>query len=484
MFDERNRSYDQHLPSSGRVPRRGSAERPSAFHGVPPADLLSMAAAVLEEVHPGEAADRVSADASMPNTIETTPPVEAVTPDASRLRTGAGRRGGSLPAVSTSRLVQEAAALAADGEIGNSDAIRLLQIAHTSGELKHVLHAFDACLTREARSKLALAAYAPLPAGVQNQRFEPIFDRYPLSGRTYTTARGAVVLNEVQYYNGEMVQIYGECRNVRLVREALAGSGYTPLILRYDDGRETVVSQFWAHQLTDTSIGPYNAMFLIVAAVPEHAAAEESSIRADDNGASSILSMLDGDCDAAGGTYTNRARLYYVRLLDSTQVAIDFGRERMGTDKRPGTIYRARSGSRLVFAVRDGFGHTVARIEATLTSDPDACGSAIAQAAHTAGLALPRLARGTERIYPGAARIGQAPVVCWDWRTDVMPRLQPAAAATLVVDASSEEGSLLAAWHFVPKILGHLPNVRGAVTGVPDTPPSAGGKVTGRSGSA
>jgi hypothetical protein len=126
----------------------------------------------------------------------------------------------------------------------------------------------------------------------------------------------------------------------------------------------------------------------------------------------------------------------------------------------------------------------VARIEATLTSDPDACGSAIAQAAHTAGLALPRLARGTERIYPGAARIGQAPVVCWDWRTDVMPRLQPAAAATLVVDASSEEGSLLAAWHFVPKILGHLPNVRGAVTGVPDTPPSAGGKVTGRSGSA
>ena len=482
MFDERDGSYDQRPPSSGSTPRQAAADDRRAAHIVPSADLLSMAAAVLDQVHPRAAGYR-SLDPSISTTAGAMPAAHAAERDAARPGPVAGRRRGSLPAVSTSRVMREAVALAADGEIGSSDAITLLQVARTSDELKQLLHVFDGCLTREARSALARAAYAPLRSGVQNQRFEPIFDRYPLSGRTYTTARGAVVLNEVQYYNGEMVQLYGECRNVSLVREALDGSGYAPLILKYDDGRETAVAQFWAHQLSDTSIGPYNAMFLIVAAVPQDATAGESSIRADAGGASSVLSMLDGDCDEAG-RYTNRARLYYVRLLDSTQVAIDFGRERMGTDKRPGSIYRARTGSRLVFAVRDGFGRNVARVEASLTDDPDACGPAIAHAARTAGLTLPWLPRGAERIYPGAARIGQAPVVCWDWRTDVMPRLQPARPGTFVADAGSEEGALLAAWDFVPKILGYLPNVRGVVTGVPERAPSAGGSVAGRGASA
>ena len=73
---------------------------------------------------------------------------------------------------------------------------------------------FEKQLTREAKSKLTLAAFVPRPEHVDNQRYEPIFDRYPITGKTYTTASGTVVLNEVQYYNGEMVQFFGDCSNV------------------------------------------------------------------------------------------------------------------------------------------------------------------------------------------------------------------------------------------------------------------------------
>jgi hypothetical protein len=363
--------------------------------------------------------------------------------------------------------MQAAVALAADGEIGNSDAIALLGVAHTRHELAQVLRTFDRQLTAAARSKLTLACHAPLPAGVQSQRFEPLFDRYPLSGRTYTTAHGAVVPDEVQYYNGEMVQVYGESRNVGRVAAALAGSGYKPLLLRYDDGRETAVTQFWAHQLSDTSLGPYNAMFIIVVAVPDNAPADASDLRADGSGASCVLPIVDGCYDAAQGRYTNRARLFYLRLLDSTQVAIDVGRERMGTDKRPGTIDRSRSGNHVVFSVRDGLGRGVAKIDALLTDDPDACRSSIVQAAAAAGVSPAPLPPGTELVYPGVARIGQAPVVLWDWRTDVRPRLQRVTSGTMTIDGSSEDGAILTGWDFVPRILGHLPNVRGVVTGVP-----------------
>ena len=48
--------------------------------------------------------------------------------------------------------------------------------------------------------------------------------------------------------------------------------------------------------------------------------------------------MVHGSFNPATAIYENSARLFFVRLLDSTQVAIEVGRERMGTDKRPGTI--------------------------------------------------------------------------------------------------------------------------------------------------
>jgi hypothetical protein len=111
------------------------------------------------------------------------------------------------PAIRSAAMMQEAMRLARDGELGNSDAIRLLQIPHSPEDVKEVLSRFEKLLTREAKSKLTLEAFAPLPPGVDNQRYEPIFDKYPITGNTYTTAIGTVVLNEVQYYNGHMVQL-------------------------------------------------------------------------------------------------------------------------------------------------------------------------------------------------------------------------------------------------------------------------------------
>lgn len=371
-----------------------------------------------------------------------------------------------LPATHARTILDEATILASDGELGNSDAIRLLQIPHTPQEIKDVLARFERQLTREARSKLTLEAFVPLPDHVHNQRYEPIFDRYPITGKTYTTASGTVVLNEVQYYNGEMVQLYGGCANVALVGEALAGSGYRPMTMAQADGREAAIVQFWSHQLTDTSLRPYNAMFIIVAAVRDDTPLT-GPIKADEN-AGSVLSMLDGAFDPARGVYENKACLYFVRLLDSTQVAIEVGRERMGTDKRPGTIELTRAGKQLAFSVKDGAGRQVAKISVIPADDPAAFLPEVAKAAATAGIPLRNLPRGTEYVYPGAARIGDGPVVQWEWRTDVVPCFQPVQADTVVFDPSSEEGALLINWGFRPTVLGYLPNVRGVITGVPE----------------
>jgi hypothetical protein len=373
-----------------------------------------------------------------------------------------------LPAIRDNRVMQEAIKLAKDGELGNSDAIRLLQMPHSTQDIKDVLFRFEKQLTREAKSKLTLEAFAPLPAGVDNQRYEPIFDRYPITGKTYTTASGTVVLNEVQYYNGQMVQLYGECTNVAQVSEEFTGSGYRPMTLRQADGQETAIAQFWSHQLTDTSLRPYNAMFIIVAAVCDDAAAYQACIKADENGASSVLSMLDGCFDPAKAVYENKARLYFARLLDSTRVAIEVGRERMGTDKRPGTIDLTHEGRELRFTIKDNDRHVVAKINLEPTDDPAAYLPEVAKAAATAGIAFRELPPGTEYVYPGVARIGKGPVVNWQWRTDLVPRFQPVKPNAVVFDPSSKEGETLIKWGFKPRVLAYIPNVRGVVTGIPE----------------
>jgi truncated hemoglobin YjbI len=315
-----------------------------------------------------------------------------------------------------------------------------------------------------------MAAFVPPPPDVPKRRQGPLFDKYVLSGKTYITANGAVVPNELQYYDGEMVHFYGECTNVSAVNDVLAGSGYKAITLRHADGRQTAVAQLWSNRFTDTSIGPYSAMFIVVMVVRDDAPPSQACIKADSNGASSVLVMLDGSFDSATAMYENRARMFQVRLLDTTQVAIDVGRERMGTDKRPGAIDMTRDGRRIRLSIEDQSGRGVVRADVELADDPGAYRSEVEKAAATATIQLRTLPRGTEYVYPAAARIGRAPVVSWQWRSDVIPQLQPV-SGTVVFDPSSEEGRMLLAWGFTPKVLGYIPNVRGVITGLADQKP-------------
>lgn len=364
-------------------------------------------------------------------------------------------------------VLQEAERLAQDGELGNSDAIRLLQLPHTEGEIQALLRRFEHQLSREARAKLIREVYAPLPAHVDNQRFEPLFDKYPISGRTYTTANGTVVLNEIQYYNGEMVHLYGECSDVAQITQELADTGLKPFLLTHGNGLQTAVLQVWANKLTDTSLRPYNSMFIVIPAVPADARGG-CTFSADENGASSVLSMLHGTHDAARGSYENLARLYFVRLFDSTQVAIDVGRERMGTDKRPGDVELRRDGRLLDLSITDLHGRSMLRGSLRLAEDGQSYLPALAKAASTAGIVVDRMPEGTEYVFPAAARIGRGPIAGWQWRTDVVPRYQPLAGGEVSFDAGTEEGALLEGWGFKPKVLGYIPNVRGTITGLPE----------------
>jgi hypothetical protein len=371
---------------------------------------------------------------------------------------------------SRANFLQEAAQLASDGELGNSDAIRLLQMPHSEFEIKEVLRRFDNQLSREAKAKLIREAFAPLPEGVDNQRFEPLFEKYHISGKTYTTQDGTVVLNEIHYYNGEMLHFHGECSNVAQVCEELSGSGYKPVILNYANGKQVAVAQVWANKLIDTSLRPYTSMFLVIPVVPEDMPNNLTALRADDNGFSSVLSMLRGHYDAAKGIYENTARLYLSRLYDSTKIAIDVGRERMGTDKRPGNTALNRQGNSLDLSITDGFGRVLTRGRLIPTENPQAFLPAIAKAAATAGIALNPSPPGTEYVFPVVARIGRLPCMSWEWRTDSVLKFQPLTGDEVIFGTSTEEGVMLSRWGFAPKVLGYVPNVRGVITGLPESP--------------
>ena len=137
-------------------------------------------------------------------------------------------------------------------------------------------------------------------------------------------------------------------------------------------------------------------------------------------------------------------------------------------------------GRRLRLSIKDQDRRGVVHGDLELSGDPAAYGSAVAQAAETAGITLQALPRGAECAYPAVARIGQGAVVCWQWRSDVAPRLQPVTPGSVVFDSSSEEGRTLLAWGFTPKVLGYFPKVRGVVTGLADQRPRTGPRQLGR----
>ena len=99
---------------------------------------------------------------------------------------------------------------------------------------------------------------------------------------------------------------------------------------------------------TSTRTTPYSSSSLPFGTILPRA---RRRMKADENGASSV--SFDA-CMAPSirrtAIYENSARLFFVRLLDSTQVAIEVGRERMGTDKRPGTINLTRTGRQVAFS--------------------------------------------------------------------------------------------------------------------------------------
>jgi hypothetical protein len=295
-----------------------------------------------------------------------------------------------------------------------------------------------------------------------------LFEKYPLSGRTYITSSGEVVPNELQYYDGEMVHLYGDCTNLSAVRDALAGSGHRPVTVTYPGGQRRAIAQLWVSRFTETSIQPYNAMFIVAMAVPEDAPETDASLSGDPSGVSSALVMLDGTYDPARAVYENRRRLFLVRLLDTTQVAIDVGRERMGTDKRRGIIELSREGRRLRLLVADRHHHAVARADIELDEDAPACWSRLERASAMAGVAIRALPAGTEYVYPATARIGHGrPVVHWQWRSDTAPRItQEVAPGNVRLESASDEGRLLLAWGFTPRVLAYFPHVRGVITGL------------------
>jgi hypothetical protein len=138
----------------------------------------------------------------------------------------------------------------------------------------------------------------------------------------------------------------------------------------------------------------------------------------------------------------------------------------MGTDKRPGSVTIEDTARTASFAVKNGAGHAVATIKVDL--DGPFCLDDLAAAVMTAGIPIADVPVGTEYVYPSVARIGNGPIIGWDWRTDlrVFPRRIPAGAVT--VSTQSEEGALLGAWGFRPAIMIYIPNVRGVVTGIPE----------------
>ena len=174
--------------------------------------------------------------------------------------------------------------------------------------------------------------------------------------------------------------------------------------------------------------------------------------------------MLDGSFDPATAVYENRARLFMVRLLDTTQVAIDVGASAWAPTNGPGPSTWRVTGAG--FACPSRIRPDVAWSGPTWSwpTIPRAYMPEVAKAAATAGIPFRALPRGTEYVYPAVARIGQGPVVSWQWRSDVVPRLQPVVPGTVVFDSSSEEGRMLLTWGFTPKVLGYIPNVRGVIT--------------------
>ena len=160
--------------------------------------------------------------------------------------------------------------------------------------------------------------------------------------------------------------------------------------------------------------------------------------------------------DPAKAVYENKARLYFARLLDSTRVAIEVGRERMGTDKRPGTIESpTRAGKQLAFSIKTTTGTRSRKSALDLLDDPRRTFRRWRRRQRPPGSRFASFPPGTQNAPTWSLASCKGPVVNWQWRTDLsVPRFQPVVSDTAVFDSSSEEGAMLInRWGFEPKVL-------------------------------
>jgi hypothetical protein len=104
--------------------------------------------------------------------------------------------------------------------------------------------------------------------------------------------------------------------------------------------------------------------------------------------------MFDGAFDEARALYENRLDVSWCGSSTPRRWPIDVGRERMGTDKRPGTIDMTRDGSRLRSRLPISGTVEVLRADLTLAANPAALMPDIEAAAATAGVPTANRARG------------------------------------------------------------------------------------------
>ncbi len=117
-------------------------------------------------------------------------------------------------------MMREASRLAAAGELGNSDAIRLLQIPHRTEDVQEVLHAFEQQLSREAKSKLTLDAFVPPPSDVDQSAVRATLRQVPHHRQDLHDRQrrsGAERASVLQRRNGAplrrvLQRLGGECR--------------------------------------------------------------------------------------------------------------------------------------------------------------------------------------------------------------------------------------------------------------------------------
>ncbi len=107
--------------------------------------------------------------------------------------------------------------------------------------------------------------------------------------------------------------------------------------------------------------------------------------------------------------------------------------------------------------IKDQGGRGVVRADVELADDPGGVHIRGRKGGSHRWNSVSRAASRHRIRLPGGCAHRPGAVVSWQWRSDVVPRLQPVVPGTVVFDSSSEEGRMFLTWGFTPKVLGYIP---------------------------